>query len=239
MTDFRARPRYLLRGEVGTGLALDLSVSPPVPDEAHHQANLELIRRVIDRLPDGVRADPLRPRYEDLLDPPGPEPFAAPLPAALDGLVDPETHWARLAAVRDRLDRAGVIGAEEVLSCPSGWVRLMEGLAEGVVPLLETEPEARLRIGQIKEKFGTLRVYADPTGSDRFVDRVGEVIAWAVAASEARCALTGLPGVPDRAGWHLTLCPEAIRWRREDRRGFGRAIYPDPPGREAEPAPTP
>ncbi|MCR9074360.1 MAG: hypothetical protein NXI18_22160 [Alphaproteobacteria bacterium] len=130
-----------------------------------------------------------------------------------------------------------MIGAAEVLSCPSGWVRLMEGLAEGVTPLLEGEPGARLRIGQIKEKFGTLRVYADPTGSDRFVDRVREVIAWAVAASESRCALTGLPGVPDRAGWHLTLCPEAIRWRREDRRGFGRAIYPDPPGPEQAPTP--
>lgn len=140
-------------------------------------------------------------------------------------------------AARDRLERAGVGGASEVLGAMSGWVRLMEGLAEGLTPLLETEPEGRVHLRRIKEKFGTLRVHASIEGPDRFQEGVRGVIGWAVAASERRCALTGRPGVPDHAGWYLILSREAILWRATQPDAFRSAIYPQRP--DPSPAPEP
>jgi hypothetical protein len=228
MTDFRARPALLLQ-DADLGACLRLSVSMTFPGEEGLEEERALLERVRASLPDGVRAHRSEPRYEDLIDPPGPEPFADKLPRSLKGLIDTATHWARLEAARDRLERAGIGGAREVMGVMSGWVRLMEGLAEGLPPLLETDPEGRVHIRQIKEKFGTLRVYANIDGPDRFQEGVREVIAWATAASARRCALTGRPGVPDNAGWYLILSREAILWRANQPEAFREAIYPKRP----------
>ena len=237
MTDFRARPALILR-EKGTFATFRLTPAMTVPGEEHLLAERDLLERVRAALPEGVIAQPTGPVYEDLIDPPGPEPFAERPPTSLEGLVSPETHWARLTAARDRLDRAGATGTHEIMGVPAGWVRLMEGLAEGLAPLLEAEPVARLHFRQIKEKFGTLRVYTTIDGPEAFTTRAREVVNWATAASERRCALTGGRGYGDRAGWFLILCPEAIGWRRTQRDAFHRALYPDPPKAEPD-APGP
>jgi hypothetical protein len=156
----------------------------------------------------------------------------------LEGLVRPETHWDRLRTAKDRLRDAGAEGAAELLSAPSGWVRLMEGLSEGLSALLEAEPGARLHLRQVKEKFGTLRVYASVEGSDAFRAATREVTDWATAASERRCALTGRPGLMNPEGWFLVLSPQATVWRRAEPDAFHRAIYPPRPRPEPE-APAP
>ncbi len=126
-------------------------------------------------------------------------------------------------------------GTAEVLSVPAGWVRLMEGFAEGIPPLLEAEPGARLGLRQITEKFGTLRVHTATEGSEAFRSSAREVISWAMAASEQRCALTGRHGVPDPGGWFLILSREAIIWRKTEPEAFRRAIYPSEPAPGATP----
>lgn len=236
MTDFRARPALLLR-DAGTHACLRVSATNSLPGDEQFLTERDLLERVRAALPGGVRADRSEPRYEDLLDPPGPEPFAERPPRSIDGLIDPAVHWARLGAARDLLERAGVGGVGEVLGVMSGWVRLMEGLAEGLPPLLEAEPEGRVQLRRVKEKFGTLRVYANIEGPDRFQEGVREVIGWAVAASERRCALTGRPGVPDHAGWYLILSREAILWRATQPDAFRGAIYPQRP--DPSPGPEP
>jgi hypothetical protein len=232
MTDFRARPALIVR-EKESWATFRLTSEMSAPGEEHLLAERDFLERIRASLPEGVIAQPAGPAYEDLIDRPGPEPFAEEAPKALKNLVSPDIHWARLTAARDRLDRAGATGTSELMGVPSGWVRLMEGLAEGLAPLLEAEPGARLHFRQIKEKFGTLRVYTTIDGSEEFTSRAREVVGWATAASERRCALTGRPGFPDPAGWYLILCPEAIGWRRTQRDAFNAAIYPDPP--KAEP----
>jgi hypothetical protein len=193
MPDFRARPALILQ-EKGTFATFRLTPAMTVPGEEHLLAERDLLERIRAALPEGVIARPTGPVYEDLIDPPGPEPFAEDPPKSLKGLVDPGTHWARLTAARDRLDRAGATGTAELMGVPAGWVRLMEGLAEGLAPLLEAEPEARLHFRQIKKKFGTLRVYTTLDGSENFTAGARQVIDWATAASERRCALTGRRG---------------------------------------------
>ena len=135
MTDFRARPALILREE-GTFATFRLTPAMIVPGEEHLRAERDLLERIRAALPEGVIVQPTGPVYEDLVDPPGPEPFAERPPTTLDGLVSPETHWARLTAARDRLDRAGATGTHELMGAPAGWVRLMEGLAGGLAPLL-------------------------------------------------------------------------------------------------------
>lgn len=238
MTDFRARPALLLDDTV-TGARLRLSVPMAAPGDEGLEEERDLLERVRAALPAGVQAHLSEPRYEDLIDPPGPEPFAERPPRSIEGLIDPSAHWARLEAARDRLERAGIFGAGEVMGVMSGWVRLMEGLAEGLAPLLEGEPAGRVQIRRIKEKFGTLRVHASVEGPDRFREAARGVIAWAVAASERRCALTGRPGVPDHAGWYLILSREAILWRATRPDAFRGAIYPPRPAPSADPAPSP
>lgn len=237
MTDFRARPALLLRDEA-TWETLRLSPHGASGDEEGRRAQAALLERVRAALPPGVTAERAAPRYADLIDPPGPEPFAEGAPTTLEGLVRPETHWDRLRTARDRLRDAGAEGAAELLSAPSGWVRLMEGLSEGLSELLEAEPGARLHLRQVKEKFGTLRVYASVEGSDAFRAAAREVTDWATAASERRCALTGRPGMLDPEGWFLVLSPEATVWRRAEPDAFHRAIYPPRPRPEPE-APAP
>lgn len=237
MPDFRARPALILRDETSWAT---FRVTPvmSLPGEDHLLAERDLLERIRAALPEGVIAQTTGPSYEDLLDPPGSEPFAEDPPRSLQGLVSPETHWARLTAARDRLDRAGATGTAELMGVPSGWVRLMEGLAEGLAPLLEAEPEARLHFRQIKEKFGTLRVYTTINGSEEFRARAQEVVGWATAASDRRCALTGRRGVGDPAGWFLILSPEAIGWRRSQRDAFHAALHPAQPKAEPDlPAP--
>ena len=237
MPDFRARPALILQ-EKGTFATFRLTPAMTVPGEEHLLAERDLLERIRASLPEGVIAHPTGPAYEDLIDPPGPEPFAEKPPTTIEGLVNAETHWARLTAARDRLDRAGATGTAELMGVPAGWVRLMEGLAEGIAPLLEAEPGARLHFRQIKEKFGTLRVYTTLDGSENFTAGARQVIDWATAASERRCALTGRRGDGDRAGWFLILSPEAIGWRRTQRDAFHAALYPDPPKAEPDqPAP--
>ena len=234
MPDFRARPALILR-EKGTFATFRLTRAMTVPGEEHLLAERDLLDRIRAALPDGVIAQPTGPAYEDLVDPPGPEPFAERPPTTLDGLVSPEAHWARLTAARDRLDRAGATGTHEMMGVPAGWVRLMEGLSDGLAPLLEAEPGARLHFRQIKEKFGTLRVYTTIDGSEEFTARAREVAGWATAASERRCALTGRRGYVDRAAWLLILSPEAIGWRRTQRDAFHRALYTEGPAQTPEP----
>lgn len=237
MPDFRARPALILREE-GTFATFRLTPAMTVPGEEHLLAERDLLERIRSALPADVIAQPTGPVYEDLVDPPGPEPFAEKPPTTLEGLVSPEAHWARLTAARDRLDRAGATGTHEMMGVSAGWVRLMEGLAEGLAPLLEAEPGAKLHFRQIKEKFGTLRVYTNIEGSEDFTAKAREVVDWATAASERRCALTGRRGYVDRAGWLLILSPEAIFWRRAQRDAFHAALYPDPPKAEPD-APAP
>lgn len=230
MPDFRAHPSMILRSEE-EGICLRLEVLLPAPGAAHLDAHRALLDRIGAALPEGVSMEEGGPGPCDLVDPPEPEPFAERLPKTLVGLVDPGTHWSRLDAARARLERAGVAGADQVLHVPAGWVRLMEGLAEGLSACLEIEPGARIRIQQIKEKFGTLRVYAHLRGGPDFTAAARAVIDWATAAGMRRCALTGRGGMPHDAGWILVLCPQAIVWRVTEPEAFRTALYPPRPGR--------
>lgn len=64
------------------------------------------------------------------------------------------------------------------------------------------------RLEQVKEKFGTLRVYVD-----NFTPYVDGIIDMAEAMSEVTCEQCGKPGKTYTIGWHKTLCLDHARER--------------------------
>ena len=67
-------------------------------------------------------------------------------------------------------------------------------------PIWREAPD-QIEYTQIKEKFGTLRVYTNMT--DTFCDGV---IAMAESMSATTCEQCGLPGKARNDGWIITLC---------------------------------
>lgn len=92
---------------------------------------------------------------------------------------------------------------EQYAACVGpGWKHI-------VVPLIERALTEGKNIAQVKEKFGGLRFYYDP--SDESFDA-------AVAAAEAQaiktCEECGAPGVLRGGGWIKVLCDEHAKGRR-------------------------
>lgn len=89
-----------------------------------------------------------------------------------------------------------------------GWVPLVSELADKIV-----ERRADVCFEQVKEKFGTLRVYAyGDTCDDDFLE---SAIDEAESKSAVTCEFCGAPGTLTSGGWLKTLCAEhAEEWSR-------------------------
>lgn len=146
-------------------------------------------------------------------------------PKALIQSVKDDYH-ARLSVMLDRLANAHVIGGQEFGSVPHGWLMLAEILVESFDKALETFPNGTIKIAQIKEKFGSLRIYVETKGPDEFRGLVDRSIRWATAASTGRCAVTGRKGRIVENGWILCLCSEAEFWRANYLATFNSLVYP-------------
>ncbi len=94
---------------------------------------------------------------------------------------------------------------------PDGWRDLVRALFAGLAAVMAGAPGGRLRILQVKEKFGGLRVYRGPAEGTVLTDAHWAAIAALAAAAEARsfetCDACGAPGrLRVRAGWYATRC---------------------------------
>ena len=169
----------------------------------------------------------------DVINRPPHEPFAAKLPVNPKDLVAPDVHWARISKLQALLEGHSVVGTGELGNLPAGWLTVLEMAVDGWIELLKAEPTAKVSISQIKEKFGTLRVYAQATGSEGFVKKFNQIRQWSQAASVSRCMVTGHRGYIDAEGWVVTLCPQAMFWRRRYPDIFDQIIYPRLPRDQA------
>lgn len=139
---------------------------------------------------------------------------------------DPDRHWSRIEAMQEKLERAGVEGSAEVQSTMAGWLTPMEMAVDGIVQRIALhEGPATVRILQIKEKFGTLRVYIR-TAEAHLRNDIGQIARWASLCSHDRCAATGRPGQIAGPGWILLLSPEMIELRKTDHEQLDRMLYP-------------
>jgi hypothetical protein len=86
--------------------------------------------------------------------------------------------------------------------CDSGWFPLLYEACNELNNIRE-RPGRRIRIDQIKEKFGTLRFYI--SGG---VDEADEIIAVAQKRSAKTCEVCGRPATLCTVGWYRTQCDD-------------------------------
>jgi len=88
-------------------------------------------------------------------------------------------------------------GRAPIFECHDGWLGILAGL---LPDLVAADPV--VRIGQVKEKFGSLRVYVDAE-----VERVSVLIAAAERVSAVTCEICGDSGVTGQLnGWWSVRC---------------------------------
>lgn len=87
--------------------------------------------------------------------------------------------------------------------CGDGWFDLLDALALNLQRATESEGAPQVVAAQVKEKFGSLRFYAD--GADA---RQHSMIELAVTMSSRLCEVCGNRGkLMSRRGWMMTRCP--------------------------------
>jgi len=94
---------------------------------------------------------------------------------------------------------------------PTGWKGIVGTLFTGIDAMLNDDEAKCFRVEQIKEKFGTLRLYLsfdriDPAGVNPNPMALRELVDAAVAASEVTCYVCGEPGVMRKLGWATVRC---------------------------------
>ena len=89
-----------------------------------------------------------------------------------------------------------------------GWFNIIRAMCMEIDARLKSMKEPfNYEFVQIKEKFGTLRVYDN--GHD---DKIAGIIGMAESMSSMTCEFTGRPGRLCRSGsWYRTLCDEEAK----------------------------
>lgn len=99
-------------------------------------------------------------------------------------------------------------------ACGPGWEALLARAFRAIEAHLAATPELTFRLNDIKEKYGTLRLYYDG-GNDTIAAIVEEAEFW----SGRTCDRCGKPGLLNGQGWLQTTCPEhkpdGVPWSRK------------------------
>ena len=94
-----------------------------------------------------------------------------------------------------------------------GWFHLLDELCRDIVSYCAERGIYQPTCAQLKEKFGTLRFYMDPSPDDHSQedrDRFHELIQRAEHASSVTCDVCGLSGKMLHDGWIRVRCEEHI-----------------------------
>lgn len=99
-----------------------------------------------------------------------------------------------------------------VLELNQGWIKLVACLCQSIIVILESDPNARFRVKQIKEKFGSLRFYYELKGAtDNTAHQIRTLVNSAERESEEACVVCGSFGrLCQRDGWLVTLCNRCL-----------------------------
>lgn len=105
-------------------------------------------------------------------------------------------------AIKENIYRSFGKGWFKRLECEDGWIEI---IADCHSELLSLDPD--YTIFQIKQKFGTLRYYAEPS-QPQYSDRFREIIDKYEQLSSHICETTGAKGtLMKRGGWYKTIDP--------------------------------
>lgn len=114
------------------------------------------------------------------------------------------------------------------IECGDGWNGLIHDTLTRLQKMVECAPDLDIRIAQVKEKFGGLRIYVTMECDDRVVaDIVYAILHDAESASSNICEVTGAYGdLCKRGVWYKTLSFDEV-----NREGSEYADYEPAEGR--------
>ena len=98
---------------------------------------------------------------------------------------------------KDILDLRGGYG----MNCWEGWYGVIDDMLATISNSVRVRKTGNIKVVQIKEKFGMLRVYTDPY--DVYTQGI---IDMAETVSKHTCERCGKPGELWSVGWSKTLC---------------------------------
>jgi hypothetical protein len=105
----------------------------------------------------------------------------------------------------------GRITAPGYPTCGDGWRNLVEIAIGRIASAVAAAPAGSVKIGQIKEKFGCLRLYLDTLKGlpEAICAAIDEAIELAEARSACTCEQCGEPGrLYDKGGYVFTACDQ-------------------------------
>lgn len=86
--------------------------------------------------------------------------------------------------------------------CDEGWFPLLEETFAKISTIVKRENIEDFRFVQIKEKFGTLRLYTRGSSTEE----IEQILHEAEAKSGTICEKCGAPATTEWGGWVTTLC---------------------------------
>ena len=93
---------------------------------------------------------------------------------------------------------------------PKGWYPLLDAMFEEIEAVIAQDASTWIALDQIKEKYGTLRVYF--TGGN---DRIDDIVERYEERSESTCErCASEDATQQRQGWIRTLCPSCVQRER-------------------------
>jgi hypothetical protein len=98
--------------------------------------------------------------------------------------------------------------------CGPGWNRILADLVDRMAGVLGGKPGTSLSFTQVKEKYGTLRVYWTIEGGEvgkRRYKMLDGLVEGAEARSGATCEMCGRAGRLRGKGWVFTACDDHSR----------------------------
>jgi len=102
------------------------------------------------------------------------------------------------------------IGSDWAEGLPAGWQGILKQLNTGLVILKRRDPEFQFEIGQLKEKFGALRIYysfSHKTDDTKLKDLLSSLVDWAEWISAHTCNVCGeIATKQSRGGWVAPWC---------------------------------
>lgn len=87
------------------------------------------------------------------------------------------------------------------IECDAGWIKILDPLFSSIATHVKYNNLEKFAVIQVKEKFGTLRVYTNNT--DYYISGL---IDMAVRMSEITCECCGQNGTRRNGPWVRTLC---------------------------------
>lgn len=99
------------------------------------------------------------------------------------------------------------IGTDWRDEMPKGWVNLTMTLERTLEDIKKENPEFEFDVGQLKEKFGSIRMYYTTSNlTEEQKDRVDEAVDQMERTSECICSKCGAIAVVRSKGWIMPYC---------------------------------